>query len=100
MNAENQQYLDLIVEDLAKLKSEHTKGPAAFLKFVNENYSPADKKIELTEEMLTDGNLKRTMTIKFSKVFHPDKQVNEEKKIQVLRAEIMKMINQFVEMFK
>ena len=82
------------------MKTEHAKGPAAFLKFVNTEYTPADKKIELSEEMLTESNLKRTMTMKFSIIFHPDKQVNEEKKIQVLRAEIMKMINQFVVTFK
>jgi len=61
---------------------------------------PADKKIDLTDEMLAENQLKRTMTVKFSVIFHPDKNVNEEKKIQYLRAEITKLINQFIDMFK
>lgn len=92
--------MDMIAEDLTKLRAEQAKDCASFLRFLNENYVPTEKKIELTDEMLNEQNLKRTMVVKFSRIFHPDRQVNEEKKIQVLRQEIMKMINQFIEQFK
>ena len=75
----------LIAEDLIKIKAEHEKGPASFLRFINDEYAPADKKIALTDEMLAENQLKRTMVTKFTMIFHPDKNVNEEKKIQILR---------------
>ena len=70
------------------------------MRFLNEKYVPDDKKIELTEEMLSENQLKRTMTLKFSVIFHPDKNVMEEKVIQVLRGEIMKLIVDYIEQFK
>ena len=75
----------LIAEDLIKIKAEQKKGPAFFLRFINDEYAPADKKIALTDEMLAENQLKRTMVTKFTMIFHPDKNVNEEKKIQILR---------------
>ena len=51
----------LIAEDLIKIKAEQKKGPASFLRFINDEYAPADKKIALTDEMLTENQLKRTM---------------------------------------
>ena len=92
--------MDLIAEDLTKLKAEFDKGCESFLRYLNQHYVPADKKIVLTDEMLSESKLKHTMVTKFSRIFHPDKQVNEEKKIQVLRQEIMKLINQFIDQFK
>ena len=51
----------LIAEDLIKIKAEQKKGPASFLCFINDEYAPADKKIALTDEMLAENQLKRTM---------------------------------------
>ena len=67
------------------------------MRFLNEKYVPAEKKLDLTEEMLSENQLKRTMTIKFTLIFHPDKNVSEDKIIQVLRAEIMKLIVDYIE---
>ena len=75
----------LIAEDLIKIKAEQKKGPALFLRFINDEYAPADKKIALTDEMLTENQLKRTMVTRFAMIFHPDRNVNEEKKILILR---------------
>lgn len=51
------------------------------LKYLNENYMPAGKKTTLTEEELKIGNIKSTIKKKFVLVFHPDKCVNEERKV-------------------
>ena len=51
---------------------------------------PEGRKITLTDEILQEGKLKRLMTIKFSLIFHPDKNVNEARQIQILREDIMK----------
>jgi len=53
---------------------------------------PSDKKLELKDEHLQEKSLKRTMT-KMLTFFHPDKNSNEERKIQILREEITKLIN-------
>ena len=100
IDAEKQQYLDLIAEDLQKLKVEFANGCASFLRYLNENYVPQDKKLNLTDDLLTENKLKHTMVTKFSRIFHPDRQVNEEKKKQVLCEEIMKLINNFIDQFK
>lgn len=77
-----------MADDLNKLKEERKKDAVSFLKYVHANYIPEAKKFNLTEEMLSEGQLSRTITIKFSKIFHPDRNVNEERKIQLLRQEI------------
>ena len=61
---------------------------------------PNDRKFELTDEMLSEGQVKRTITLKFSRIFHPDRNVNEERKVQVLRAEIMKHLSSFIEEYR
>ena len=63
-------------------------------------YVPNDRKFELTDEMLSEGQVKRTITLKFSRIFHPDRNVNEERKVQVLRAEIMKHLSSFIEEYR
>ena len=40
---------------MTKLKAEHVKGAETFLRYLNENYVPADKKIALTDEMLQES---------------------------------------------
>ena len=45
----------MIKDDLEKITNEVKKGCKSFLEFINENYVPVDKKIELTEEKLKDG---------------------------------------------
>lgn len=90
----------MIKEDLQKVKLEAQKGCKSFLKMINELYAPATRKIDLTDELLSEDKLKRTITTKFSKVFHPDKNVNEPRQIQILREEIMRFLNIFVEELK
>ena len=41
--------------------------------------------------------MKKTMLKMFIPIFHPDKNVNEERKIQILREEITKHLNNFCE---
>ena len=67
----------LINEDIKRVKEEEEKGCKSFLKYINEHYAPAAKKIDITKEMLSDDNLKRTIITKFAPIFHPDKNVNE-----------------------
>ena len=98
--AENKPYLDALKEDFEKLEAEVKKGCKEFLTYINDNYVPAEKKIDLKEEMTKESQLKKTMIKSFVPIFHPDKNVNEEKKIQLLREEICKHINNFVEQFK
>ena len=100
VDAELQPFLEMWAEDLRKLKEEQKKGAQTFLKYILENYVPEDKKFELTEEMLNEGQVKRTITIKFSRIFHPDRNVNEERKVQVLRQEIMKHLSSFIEEYR
>lgn len=90
----------MISEDLIKIKAEFDKDTVIFLRYLNDNYIPAEKKIELTDEMLKENQLKRTIITKFCPIFHPDKNVNEEKKIQVLRQEITKFLTRKIEYFK
>ena len=71
----------MIIEDLTKVKEEAKKGCVAFLKFINENYIPTEKKLTLTDEMLSEDKLKRLMTTKFSLIFHPDKNVSEPRQV-------------------
>ena len=91
----------MVQADIDKVKAEAKKGDCkAFLKFINTNYAPEDKKDKLTDEMLSEDKMKRTMTIHFAKMFHPDKHVNSERQKQILCEEIMKLINIFMEEFK
>ena len=78
----------MIKEDLKKIQEEAKKDCRNFLKYCNEHYAPAAKKIDITDEMLSDDKLKRTITMKFKVIFHPDKNVNEPRQIQILREEI------------
>ena len=94
-------FRDMIAEDLAKVKAEVAKGDCAgFLKFLNEHYTPAARKLTLTDDMLTEDKLKRLITVKFSIIYHPDKNRNEPRQIQILREEIMRNLNIFLEEFK
>ena len=67
----------MIEADIQKITSEQTKGAPSFLKYINENYTPAEKKIELTDEMLEPERINKTMVMKFSKIFDPSKNMNE-----------------------
>ena len=71
----------MIIEDLRKVRKEAEKSCKEFLKFINENYMPAEKKLTLTDEMLKDSNLTSLMRTKFAIVFSPDKNVNEPKQV-------------------
>ena len=93
-------FKELIKEDLKKVQEEAKKDCKSFLRYCNEHYAPAAKKIAITDEMLTDDKLKRTITTKFSIIFHPDKNVNEPRQIQILREEIMRFLNIFLEELK
>ena len=90
----------MIKEDLEKIKAESQKGCKTFLKFANDQYAPATKKLTLKEEDLSDDKLRKLMTTKFALIFHPDKNINEPRQIQILREEVMRVINIFVEEFK
>ena len=78
----------MIATDLENIKRESQKGCKVFLKYINENYVPAARKITLTDENLKESNLKRLMTTKFAVIFHPDKNRGEARQIQILREEI------------
>ena len=97
IDAENKPHLDALKPDFEKIEAEVKKGCKEFLTFVNNTYVPNEKKINLTEEMLKESQLKKTMIKQFVPVFHPDKNVSEEKKVKLLREEICKHINNFVE---
>lgn len=92
-------HMALVKEELQKLKEESEKGCPSFLKFVYYQYTPAKakKKINLSEEMLAEENLKRTISIKFVKIFHPDKNVSAPRTTQLLSTEIMAHLNAFSE---
>ena len=60
---------------------------------------PADRKLELTEDDLQEHKLKRLMTTKVALIFHPDKNINEERQVQILREEIMKYLSVFIEQY-
>lgn len=75
-------FRDMITEDLTKLKAEVAKGDCAgFLKFLNENYTPAARKLTLTPEMLSEEKLKRLIITKYTTIYHPDKNRNEARQI-------------------
>jgi len=71
----------MIEQDLANIKREVQKGCKEFLKYVNDNYVPEARKIALDDDKLKESNLKRLMVIKFSIIFHPDKNINEERQV-------------------
>ena len=71
----------MLATDLTKLRTEKTKGASSFLKFLLQNYVPEEKKFELTDAMLNEGQIKRTITLKYSRIFHPDRNRNEERKV-------------------
>ena len=90
----------LVEEDLKKVKEQAKKDCKSFLKFVNENYAPKERKLTLSDDDLQEGKLKKLITTKFSLMFHSDKNKNEERQIQILREEIMKYLNVFNEQYK
>ena len=91
----------MVEEDMKKVQAEAQKDDCKkFLKFINDNYAPAGKKLTLSEDDLQEGKLKRLITTKFSLMFHADKNVNEPRQVQILREEIMKYLNLFNEKFK
>ena len=100
IDAERKPYMDALKEDLEKITAESAKGCEKFLVFLNENYVPQEKKLNLTEDKLKENALKRTMVRLFIPIFHPDKNIDEDKKTQILREEICKHINGHVEHFK
>ena len=93
-------FRDMVLADITNVKEEAKKGCKVFLQYINTNYTPTERKLTLTEEMLTEDKLKRLMSTRFALIYHPDKNVNEPRQIQILRAEIMKLINVFVEEYK
>ena len=97
MNKLDAKCRELIKKDLKKIRKEFKKGAKSFVTFCNEHYVPAEKKVPITDEMLSEDKLKRTITTKFAIIFHPDKNVNEPRQIQILREEIMRSLNSFVE---
>ena len=100
IDAENKPYLDALQPDFERIKTESKKDCKEFLKFVNDSYSPEGTKVDLTEEMLKENQLKRTILRQFIPRFHPDKNVNEDKKTKLLREEICKYLNNLNEQFK
>ena len=98
--AADKPFREMVQEDLDKIKAESQKGCKPFLKFVNEQYAPAAKKLTLTDEQMSEDKLRKFMTTKFALIFHPDKNVSEPRQIQILREEVMRFINIFVEEFK
>ena len=92
--------MDALKEDLDKLDAQYNKSCKEFLIFLNKEYVPDDKKLDLKDELLKENSLKKTMLKMFLPIFHPDKNMAEERKIQVLREEITKHLNNFVEQFK
>ena len=87
-NKPNDWYSDMISADLVNIKREADRGCKSFLIFVNAHYVPPDRKIDLSENELQQSNLKRLITTKFAKIFHPDKNRNEPRQVQMLREEI------------
>lgn len=92
-------FREMIKDDLAKISAEKKKDCATFLKFINENYMPGGKKFTLTDEQLKSDKIKSSLK-KFFIKFHPDKQVNEPRQIQILREEIMRVLNTWNESLK
>ena len=92
-------FRQMIVEDLANIERELQKGCKDFLTYINKNYVPEGRKITLTEENLKESNLQRLIK-KFAIIFHPDKNVNEARQIQIFREDIMKKLTMFIEELK
>lgn len=90
-------HLEALADDLREIKRKKDEGVDVFLRYLLEHHVPANQKFELTEEMLKEANVSRTITLRYSKIFHPDRNVNEERRIRVFREEIMKLLNSFVE---
>lgn len=99
-NEADKPFIAKVKADLDKVRAEGKKDCVTFLKFINEKYTPEAKRLTLTDDMVTEDKLKRLMKVKFSPVYHPDKNVNEPREIQILREEIMRFINIFLEEFK
>ena len=59
----------MVKTDLENVQREFGKGYSSFLKYLNEQYVPADKKIEITDENIKESNAKRLMQTKFSLIF-------------------------------
>ena len=71
----------MLKDDLDKLESVANQGCKEFLIFLNKKYVPKDKKLTLTEDNLNESSIKRTMILKFLPIFHPDKNMDEERKV-------------------
>ena len=61
---------------MRKINAELCKGAAPFLRFVMAHHVPDDKKFTVTNEMVIEAKVKKTL-LKISRIFHPDKNVNE-----------------------
>ena len=93
----NQEKLD---KDLNIIRQAKLRGCDFFLRYINDNYVPNNKKIQITDEMLEPQKIKHTMKTKFSLVFHPDKNVSQPQHIQIICEEIMQIINFFIAQYQ
>ena len=77
---ERQKILDEIKGEVKAIEAARKKGTKPLLEFLNEKYlKPADKEVPLGEEALKESKIKSTI-LKFTREFHPDKQVNKPRK--------------------
>ena len=67
---------------------------ADFLHYVNDKYSPADRKIEIDEDMIQPQNIKHTIIVNFSEIFHPDKNIGASQETKLICAKIMTHLDQ------
>ena len=97
MKQEKQPFLDQLKPELDKLNIFTQEGCRKLLEHLNEKH--CTEKIELTDENFQMINIKKTV-LKFLIMFHPDKNHDKGKKLQVLYEEITKALNHFYEVYK
>ena len=97
---ENEVFREMCKEELAEIRKTREKETAQkFLKFILEKYSSKSGKLVLTEQMLQTGNMKKTL-LKVIRLYHPDKQPQNDLKWCFMAEEISKYLNSIYESFK
>lgn len=95
----NRDMVKKFADHLDKIRKESDKGTEALIRFLYAEYVPVESKVEVTDEMLKAGAVKKTL-MKLSLIFHPDKNVNETKETQYFRGEIQKFLGIHLEKYK
>lgn len=92
-------FMELCKVELSEIELQRKKSHKSFVKFILDKFKVAGQTLDLKEEDLSSGNMKKAL-LKVIRVYHPDKQKKHDKKWCFLAEEISKHLTNIYELYK